>query len=47
MLSVFLYIAHVIDEIDAGAYQAERHEAQCSSLEYCWLEEAAGRQWCS
>jgi hypothetical protein len=47
MLPVFLHIAHVIDEIDTGAYQAERDEAQCSSLEYRWLEEAASRQWCS
>ena len=44
MLPVFLDIAHVIDQIDRGAHQAERDETQRSCLEHRWLEKAAGRQ---
>ena len=44
MLPVLLHVAHIVDEVDGGAHQAERDEGQRSALEHGWLEKPPSGQ---
>jgi hypothetical protein len=46
MLPVLLHVAHIVNEVDGGAHQAERDEGQCRTPDHGWLEEPASGQRC-
>jgi hypothetical protein len=46
MLPILLHVAHIVDEVNGGAHQAERNEGQCSTSDHGWLKEPASGQRC-